>query len=147
MSRSIVDVSIAVKWTIPEVHWEQAAALLESNDERLAPDLFGVELANALLKYVRRGEITPEHAVDRLEFSLKAVRLRASEDLAADALHLAHRHDLSAYDALYVALAQRERCTLITADRRLYHRVTNAGIIDATWVEDIPLPPGSPPTA
>lgn len=31
----------------------------------------------------------------------------------------AHRHNVSTYDALYVALAARLRCGVLTADRKL----------------------------
>ncbi len=45
--------------------------------------------------------------------------------------------DRSIYDSLYVALALRERCKLVTADRRLYNALSLAFSDTMLWVEDI----------
>ena len=43
--------------------------------------------------------------------------------LAPQALVLANAHGMTAYDACYVALANRESAALITADEKLHRRL------------------------
>jgi predicted nucleic acid-binding protein len=47
--------------------------------------------------------------------------LHASIDLLPRALEIAGQSRRSIYDSLYVALAEREQCELITADQRLFN--------------------------
>ena len=62
MSRFVVDASVALKWFLPEPHEECAARLRRAGSELGAPDLLHVEVANALWKRVRRGELTAARA-------------------------------------------------------------------------------------
>ena len=48
--RLVVDASIAVKWYVPEANSTQAAAILESGAELLAPDLLVAEVGKVLWK-------------------------------------------------------------------------------------------------
>lgn len=57
----------------------------------------------------------------------------ATMALAVEALGLASKHSISAYDAAYVALAIRMNVPLITADQRLANRFT-AGNPTVTWL-------------
>jgi predicted nucleic acid-binding protein len=52
----------------------------------------------------------------------------ALSELLLPAPSLAHALDLSVYDALYTALAQRLRCALATAEERLARSITASGI-------------------
>jgi predicted nucleic acid-binding protein len=83
-----------------------------------------VELLNAAWKCRRLGAITSE------QFQMLAnrgsepfSRLFPSAALLARAAHWCHELDHPAYDCLYVALAERERATLITADQRLLRKL------------------------
>lgn len=78
----------------------------------------GVEVANVVRRYAARGEISGERGPEALD------------DLADFPMHrhphvsLLHRiwglrHNLSAYDASYVALAEALDAPLVTRDRRL----------------------------
>jgi predicted nucleic acid-binding protein len=61
------------------------------------------------------------------EATLKAVLdlpllLRGHSELALEAVDVGRRQGLTAYDALFVALARRERADLLTCDMRLARR-------------------------
>lgn len=83
-----------------------------------APAHFDAEVLNALFGLARAGRMSEEW-LQRAVRSLGRFPARRvpSARLLADAPTL--RHNLSAYDALYVALGRRLGCPLITADRRL----------------------------
>lgn len=127
MTSVVVDASVAVKWCLPS-HREQlvgqAEELLASSrrDEIrfLVPDLFWVELANALWKAVRRGELSADNAASAISFvrDLDIATLE-SVDLVPQALVLAVTYGRTVYDSLYVALAVQSKTDLITADERL----------------------------
>jgi predicted nucleic acid-binding protein len=98
--------------------WVEAA--VDGSVRVTVPDLIYGEVANALLRYVRTGGLTPADADEAmrliLEVPLRVVSLRS---LAVDALRLARELGMSAYDATYVLLAEATGATLVTADRRL----------------------------
>lgn len=116
----VVDASVALKWVVPEVLSEHADSLLAGDEELIAPDLLLVEAANALWKKRRRGELSASEAATCLGTLMEAgVVTHPTGPLLARALVLAERLDHPVYDCSYVALAERERATLVTADERL----------------------------
>lgn len=70
---------------------------------------------------------------------LRRVPMRWNEGpgLADRALVLASRTGHPVYDCLYVALALRRRCQLVTADRRLFNALAPAHPQALLWVEEI----------
>jgi predicted nucleic acid-binding protein len=123
----VVDASVAVKWCLPSPREElvaEAEELLVSSrrDEVrfLVPDLFWVELANALWKAVRRGEMSSGNAAAAMSFLRDlGIATFPSIDIVPQALDLAISHSRTVYDSLYVALALHSKSELITADERL----------------------------
>jgi predicted nucleic acid-binding protein len=80
-----------------------------------APELLDVEVVNALARLVRRGDIEESRAVMALEqFEMLPLRRYVHEPLVPRIWDL--RHNLSAYDATYVALAEILACPLVTSD-------------------------------
>jgi predicted nucleic acid-binding protein len=138
MTLAIVDASAGAKWILPEAFSEEAAYLLDGRYDLAAPELFALEFANILTNRARRGEFDFAYARDALTRTLAALTLFADAALATRALQLAERHPISVYDATYVALAAREECTLVTADRRLYDHLIAADEADLLWIGDIP---------
>ena len=121
----VVDASVAIKWVIPEVLSEAADRLRAGDDEMLAPDMLLVEVANALWKKMANREISPQEA-DRA-FALlseSGIDLRPTTPLLPRATQVARRLHHPVYDCLYLALAEREHATFVTADRRLLRRVS-----------------------
>jgi predicted nucleic acid-binding protein len=118
----VVDASVAIAL----IRREPAAAQMRSlvrgfagaAGRFLVPDVFWVEVANAL---VRRYAATSEEIVEALreidELSVASACLDRS--LLLVAIDLQGRHRLSAYDALYLALAEVQDARLLTLDPRL----------------------------
>ena len=105
----------------------------------VAPDFLVVELAQVLLKRARRHELRLERARGALASVRRFVDLIPSLPLSRDAFELAARFDRSVYDALYLALAVRDGCPLITADRRLFDAVQPHLPIAVAWIGDLAL--------
>jgi predicted nucleic acid-binding protein len=121
----VVDASITVKWVIPEVLSEAADRLRAGDPRFLAPDLLLVEVANALWRKMRAGEISPREAVDALSLvEQSAIDLYPTGPLLPRAMELARRLDHPVYDCVYLALAEREQTPVVTADDRLLRRVS-----------------------
>jgi predicted nucleic acid-binding protein len=123
----VVDASVAVKWCLPSAREEliaEAVELLASSQrdevQFVVPDLFWVELANALWKAVRRAEISSDNAAAAISFvrDLGIITAKSSE-IVPEALNLAVREGRTVYDSLYVVLAVQSRIEMITADERL----------------------------
>ena len=95
-----------------------ARSRLTTGDDLVAPDLVDVETVAVLRKRWIPGDISRDRfsvAIDDLE-DLDLVRY-PSLPLMRRAFEL--RDNVTAYDAVYVALAERLDCPLVTADQRL----------------------------
>lgn len=88
-----------------------------------------LEVANALLGYVRAGALTPADAGGALEVLLTLPLHRHDAALAPAALSSAIELQLSAYDGAYAALAEALDVVLVTADRRLADAVPRAELV------------------
>ena len=116
----VVDASVALKWVIPEVLSDRAARLLDDGDALVAPEMLLVEVANALWRKLTRREITGREADRALELlSESGLDLTPATPLVGRALDLARMLQHPVYDCVYLALAERERATLVSADTRL----------------------------
>jgi predicted nucleic acid-binding protein len=129
-----VDASVAFKWLIPDAAEDDvpvAKALLvdhmEGRAEITVPALLYYEVANILL--FGRSRPPGDQAAEALGdlFSLPLLVAGPVPDTSDAALRLASRHELSYYDASYVALAEELDCDLVTADRRLARRMRESG--------------------
>lgn len=125
-----VDASLAIKWLAHEPGSEQALAWLKahSGDDLVAPVLLPIEVASVLQQKIRRAEITPEEARRALKL-LERLRICLVWDwsLLERALALAKELDQpTAYDTIYLALAEREGCELWTADARFARTAAGA---------------------
>ncbi len=116
----VADASVAIKWVFPEVDSDRAVDLRKTDDSIIAPDLIVVEIGNAIWKRAVRGAIDPVDAVEAHKLAIALLtRLVPIQELAERAMELAItlRHPI--YDCFYLALAERERAPLVTADKRL----------------------------
>jgi predicted nucleic acid-binding protein len=87
-------------------------------DGAIAPHLIDAEVGQGLRKMVLRGELESASGLRALGSARRLVTRRlAHGPLSARAWEL--RENVSFYDALYVALAEARRLTLLTADTRL----------------------------
>ena len=95
----------------------------------VAPAHVDAEVMSALMRLERRGTIDSRRsgaALRRLS-RLPLDRVPSTTQLLDEAWSF--RHNLTAYDALYAALARRLACPLVTRDRRLAAALTEGPTI------------------
>jgi predicted nucleic acid-binding protein len=94
------------------------ARLFRDEDELHAPQLVDVELLQGLRRLVRTGEVSPVRADEAI---LDLVDLDLHRDAHVDLLGRAWRlrDNITAYDAIYVALAEAIDARIVTCDNRL----------------------------
>jgi predicted nucleic acid-binding protein len=138
VSRLVVDASVVLKWWVPEVHSTDALRYLDPSTGRDAPELLLAELGNILWKKVGRGELTRAEAEQIVgDVLLADMTLHPMGPLAGPALRIALDTGRTAYDSLYLALAEALGTRVVTADRRLYNALQGgpyARLIH--WIED-----------
>ncbi|HVC97064.1 MAG TPA: type II toxin-antitoxin system VapC family toxin [Pirellulales bacterium] len=85
-----------------------------------APDTFPIEVAHALTRAERRGLLRPSEAMPKVVDVLSTgPNLHSYLLLLPRAVELSSTMRIGVYDCLYVALAEREQCRVVSADKRL----------------------------
>jgi predicted nucleic acid-binding protein len=140
MTRFVVDSSVVIKWYVPEVHSADALRHLDPAAERHAPELLLAEIANILWKKVGRREITPDEAARIAdEVRQASITIHPMGPLFDPALAIALGTGRSAYDCLYLVLADVLAAPMVTADRRLYNALQGSPYAgQVIWIEDGP---------
>ena len=116
MSALVLDASVAASWLLDD-EMDPLAALVSARvveDGAVVPQLWHVEVRNALIVAERRGRISADGLDERVR---ALVDLPVSTDTEPDldaALALARAHGLSLYDAIYLELAQRYQTAVAT---------------------------------
>jgi len=127
MTGYVLDTSVVFKWfsESDETDLNNAYSLrrgiLEGAYSVTVPDLLFYELANAL-RYnpglSSEEVIAAVDAIFNLEFDVRSI----TTELASSAVRLAYSCNITVYDACFLALAQKEKKILITADYKFYER-------------------------
>lgn len=130
----VVDSSVAVKLIVNEPGHEAAQGALAREGEWIAPDWLMIEIASALAQKVRLEGLAINQA-RRAYAAMSAFinRFVASEPMLLDAFALSVRLNHALYECLYLALAVREKATLLTADGKFVR--TLKGRAEAALVE------------
>lgn len=100
------------------------------NHVAIAPELLIVEATNVVVKKERREELSASEATELLSL-LKQMPIRyfGHHGLYDSTRQIAMETGLSAYDALYLALAQDRGAALFTADERLQQEASRRGLL------------------
>jgi predicted nucleic acid-binding protein len=101
----------------------QAGALQEAVGQAhlvIAPELMLTEVANALWRLQRSGQLRPDAVQSSLANAAELVdHIEPDRHLQVEALALACHLDHPVYDCVYLALARREAAALLSTDQRL----------------------------
>ncbi len=136
-SMVVIDASIAV-WAVAPGPVD-VDPLLEAWVEHalVAPEIWLPEAVSALRALAFAGELTTAEASQAVEdlFLLQVQIAPTDVALALDAMAWTERlGQRRAYDAFYVALAQRLGVDFWSADRRLVNRLRQLGVTWTHWV-------------
>ncbi|HDD33857.1 MAG TPA: PIN domain-containing protein [Thermofilaceae archaeon] len=114
----VVDASALAAFILQEPGWESLASYLK---HCCSVDHVVKEVANAVWRAVRRRLISVEDAVRKVELMLKLVDTNVvlfnELNLLGRAFEISLSHGITVYDALYIALAEREG-SLLSLDSR-----------------------------
>ena len=140
MKRIVVDASVCLKWFVSEIYANHALRLLSGNMELHAPDLIFSEIGNILWKKWKRSEIDAEDIYSLIgDFKAVDLIIYRTDKLMNMAWDIARKYDRSFYDSLYIALAVKHECRVVTADLKLYNALKPTSLKKhVLWIEDIP---------
>ena len=132
MGHYIIDASAATEYLLRTPLGLKLANVIEGAF-LLAPELLDVEVLSVLRRAVLRGELTEQRASiaieDLIDWSIDRI-----PHISLVRAAWQHRHNVSTYDAFYVAAARLSSASLLTADGPLA-RAPSLGIV----VENIRL--------
>lgn len=126
MTRYVIDASVAVEYLLKTPVGRAMADLIE-RAALIAPELLDAEVLSALRGAVLGGRLGEARALEALD-DLADWPLDRIPNRALARLAWRHLHNVSAYDAFYVAAARAHNATLLTADGRL-SRAQGLGVV------------------
>ena len=130
----VLDASVILKWIFAdEDGGERAAGLREdhvSGNEIIAvPDLLFYEIGNVLSTKTRLSESAIAEALSLLwDFSFERFDLGLDEYQSSMAL--SRKYKITLYDAAYVELSRRLKCTFVTAERQLFEKIKSIKTVE-----------------
>ena len=130
MSPFVLDASVAVAWLLHDEEEPRAEAALVrlAETEAFVPQVWHLEVRNALLLAERRGRISGSGALTRLR-SLEGLPIHTDAEPYFDAaFELARHHRLAIYDAAYLELAKRRSGALSSLDTALVRAAVAEGL-------------------
>ena len=115
----VVDASAILEWLLQTPLGARVEVrLFRDGDELHAPHLLDVEIVQGLRRLVRTGEVSALRAAEAIaDLTDFDVHRHAHSDLLARAWKL--RDNITAYDAMYVALAEAIDAPIVTCDAPL----------------------------
>jgi predicted nucleic acid-binding protein len=125
------------RFSFTETYTEPAKALLrrwqQASIHIAAPTLFRYEIISVMRKSAFRSLFTADEALKSRDFLMEyPVHLMIDDDLLRRGYDLAAKFNRpTAYDAQYLAVAERLKCEFWTADERLVNAVQK----DLSWVK------------
>jgi predicted nucleic acid-binding protein len=124
----VLDASVALRWVLRDPLRPKALQLRSDYQpklhELLAPDIFIAEVAGALTKAERQKIIRiGRAAVLHVDVMNTPPILHSYVPLVSRALAMSSQTRSALLDCLYVALAEREGCALVTADDKLVNNL------------------------
>lgn len=126
----VLDASAAIDWLLQTSAGGRIEKRIYSHHESLhAPHLLDLEVAQVLRRLVREGAVSAHRADQAIEDFLDLRITRYPHFLLLPRIWQL-RHNLSAYDASYVVLAEKLGARLLTRDGRLASASGHAALIE-----------------
>jgi predicted nucleic acid-binding protein len=126
----VLDASAAVDWLLQTPAGLRIEKRIFSHGESLhAPHLLELEVAQVLRRLAREGTVSVRR-VDEAIQDLLDLRIARYPHFVLVSRIWQLRHNFSAYDAVYVALAEELNATLVTRDRRLASASGHRAVIE-----------------
>ena len=134
MNTLVTDTSVFIKWLNKnnEQNLDKADKILQEvkagQSEILVPELIKYEIGNVLLKGKK---LMPNQAYVSLgtTYSLPVTFITESEQQAKKTYTLAHKLDITYYDATFLTLAKRYNATLITENIKDQRKAPNIKVV------------------
>ena len=129
----IIDASVAAKLFIDEDYSNKAIEIIEAyihgHLSLSAPTLIVYELGNV---FWRHPQITAEKVyifIKRfLDLKVNLVNIYSDNELLEKICSISKSEDVTFYDATYIAIAQKDKTKLVTADEKICNRMPNLTI-------------------
>lgn len=128
----VLDASVVIKWFSEEEYTDKAVKLrddfFKGENELVVPDLLLYEVSNALRYNPNFDETDVVEAVGSL-FDMGISIIVPTLEVIKSSIDIAFSHNITIYDAFYVALAKEIDFALITADSKLYQKTKDISFI------------------
>ena len=127
--RFVLDASAAVKLYAPEEGAAEMLDLLERGADFTVPDIFPLELASALLRKERGGEVvvgTAQRAL--LDLDLVGLEVVPHAPILTAAAALASQYQHGIFDCLYLLVAKDRAAPVVTFDAPMSALARRLGI-------------------
>jgi predicted nucleic acid-binding protein len=134
MASFVIDASVTLPWCFDDEATAYTEGLLNrcaAGEEVLVASVWPLEITNGLLYAQRRGRVTAERVE---QFLTQILRFRiqvepfTTQQAVREVRQVAQAHQLTAYDAAYLALAHRFQLPLATLDAELITAAQAAGV-------------------
>ena len=128
---AIVDSSALVAYLLEESGFEGVRDILAAGAS--SPGFLIAESANAILEASKSRRVDAETATKAIGamrglVERSNIKLYPEEDLVEGAFRIALEHDLTVYDSLFLALAQKLEGSLVSRDRKQMEAALRLGI-------------------
>jgi len=130
----VIDASVAAKLFITEDYTKKATEIMEAHTRGtlsiLAPTLIVYELGNIFYKHP---QITAKRAYEFvtrfLDLQVNMINIYSNTELLKETCNISKNRDVTFYDASYIALAEKTKTKLVTADEKIQNKAPDTTIL------------------
>jgi predicted nucleic acid-binding protein len=128
----VLDSSVVIKWFSEEEDTSIALQFREQYTKGLVtiavPDLIVYEIANALRYNKNLNEKDVKDSIGSI-MSMDLDIVVPTKNVVESAISTALEHDVTVYDAYFIALAKALKYTFVTADEKLYQKIKKLNFV------------------